>query len=88
MTSVEWGCFEAMALIAGRLGTVYLACHSIVVNLVTIYFMFAFGLSLATNIRVGQLLGEGRTNDAKWTAYYALMVCYQKIKILKRSFYF
>ncbi|WP_232065040.1 MATE family efflux transporter [Rhodocytophaga rosea] len=55
----EGGAFSGAAIIAGWLGTIALAAHQIALNLATITYMVAAGISSAGAIRVGQAVGIG-----------------------------
>jgi MATE family multidrug resistance protein len=55
----EGGAFSGAAVIAGWLGTVALASHQIAINLATVTYMVAAGISSAGAIRVGQAVGIG-----------------------------
>jgi MATE family multidrug resistance protein len=59
----EVGAFSGAAVIAGWLGTIPLAAHQIAINLASITYMVAAGISSAGAIRVGQAVGIG--NQAK-----------------------
>lgn len=56
----EGGAFAAAALMMGWLGTVPLAAHQIAINCASFTFMFPLGVALATSIRIGRAVGEGR----------------------------
>lgn len=56
----EGGAFSAAAIMMGWLGTVALAAHQIALTCASTVFMFPLGLSIATSIRIGRALGEGR----------------------------
>jgi MATE family multidrug resistance protein len=64
-SSLEMWAFGASNLIAGRLGTHALAAHVIVMHMASFSFMFVLGVSQATTVRVGNLLGAGRPADAQ-----------------------
>ena len=55
----EVGAFTGAAVIIGWLGTTQLAAHQIAINLASISFMFALGISSAAAIRVGNAVGRG-----------------------------
>jgi multidrug resistance protein, MATE family len=69
----ETGMFQAASLIAGALGVVPLAAHSIVMQLVSFSFMVPYGLSHAATVRVGQDIGGGNTDDARRAGETALL---------------
>lgn len=62
--------WEILAFMAGRLGTVSLAAHSIAYNVTPLCFMVPLGLSIGTSIRVGTLLGEGNPKRKCWRSHY------------------
>jgi MATE family multidrug resistance protein len=69
---LEVWAFDLATLLAGRLGSVGLAAHTIALNLASLTFMVPLGISLASVTRVGNLIGEGRPRDAQtaaWTAF-------------------
>ena len=63
----EVGAFAGSAIIIGWLGTNALAAHQIVINMASISFMCALGISAAATIRVGTAVGR---NDYRgiWNA--------------------
>lgn len=68
----EVGVFATATLLAGRLGSVPLAAHQIVLQLASTTFMIPLGLSSASAVRVGQALGAGASERAArigWTAF-------------------
>jgi len=67
----EFWAFALSTLIAGRLGEVELASHTIAISLASITFMIPLGVSVAAVTRVGNLLGAGdpeRARRASWVA--------------------
>lgn len=70
--SNEWWAFEIMALAAGILGEVQLASQSIVLTTAAFTFMVPFGIGVAANIRVGNLLGASMPDAARLGAKVAL----------------
>jgi len=71
-TCLEVWAFSSSALIVGQLGEAALAGHSVVMNLASISFMVPLGLSIGASIRVGNLIGAGRAQDAQHTAWIAI----------------
>lgn len=58
--------FEVTTILAGLLGTISLDAHIITLSIATfIYLSFPFAVGIATSIRVGQLIGDGRAGDAR-----------------------
>jgi hypothetical protein len=69
---LEVWAFQLATLLAGRLGTVPLAAHTIVLNLSSFSFMFPLGISMAASVRVGNLVGQGDLCAARRSALLAL----------------
>eukprot|EP00977_Amphora_coffeiformis_P017867 scaffold5999_cov149-Amphora_coffeaeformis.AAC.4 len=58
--------FEITTLLAGLIGVIALDAHILTLSIATfIYLSFPFAIGVAASIRVGQLVGEGRTADAR-----------------------
>jgi len=55
--TAEVGIFALVALLAGRLGTVDLAAHQLVITLASFTFTVALGVSTAGSVRVGLAVG-------------------------------
>jgi MATE family multidrug resistance protein len=55
--TAEVGIFALVALLAGRLGTVDLAAHQLVITLASFTFTVALGISTAGSVRVGLAIG-------------------------------
>jgi MATE family multidrug resistance protein len=70
--SLEIWAFEIATLLAGRLGGVELAAHTIAINLASLSFMVPLGVSLAAVTRVGNLIGERRPEEAQTAAWVAI----------------
>lgn len=70
--AVEVWAFQASSLLAGQLGEHALAAHSIVFTVVSLVFMVPLGISIASSIRVGNLIGAGDPAGAQRTAHVAL----------------
>lgn len=72
--SLEICAFSAATLIAGRLGAIALAAHTIVLNLASLSFMVPLGISQGAVTRVGNLLGAGTPHAARRAAWVALLL--------------
>ncbi|MEJ0061231.1 MAG: MATE family efflux transporter [Terricaulis sp.] len=69
--AVEAGAFTAMTVIAGRLGGAAVAAYQILLNVMSLVFMVALGLSTAAAVLVAEAVGRGAPRDAAragWTA--------------------
>ena len=64
--AVEMGAFTAIHLFAGWLGAVPLAVFSIVLNVISVVFMVANGIGIATSVRIGNAYGRG--DRRRWIA--------------------
>jgi MATE family multidrug resistance protein len=69
---VETGLFAITAFLMGHLGTTALAAHQIVLQTAALTFMVPAGISYATTVRVGQLIGQGDPQGARLAAYVSL----------------
>ncbi len=70
--SLEIWAFSGSTLIAGRLGAVSLASHTIVLNMAALAFMLPLGISQGAVTRVGNLLGARQPQQAQRAAWVAL----------------
>ncbi len=71
---LEVGMFAITTLLIGGLGTNILAGHQVALNVAAMTFMVPLGLSIATTVRVGQLVGQGNVLDARFSGLTSLMV--------------
>ncbi|EGD78927.1 hypothetical protein PTSG_11799 [Salpingoeca rosetta] len=74
MTCIEWWSFEICQFLAGLMGEVQLAAQLIVLNLGAFAFMIPLGISIAANVRVGNLLGSNQPARARRAAIIALVM--------------
>ncbi|MFN6536694.1 MAG: MATE family efflux transporter [Nostoc sp. EkiNYC01] len=58
LLAVEAGLFTVVTFLLGQMGTTSLAAHQIALQTASMSFQIALGISLATTVRVGQLVGE------------------------------
>lgn len=68
----EVGVFALVALLAGRLGTLHLAAHQLVISLASFTFTVAVGVASAGTVRVGNAIGArdvSRTRRAGHAAF-------------------
>jgi MATE family multidrug resistance protein len=70
--SLEVWAFSAATMLAGRLGAVALAAHTIAMNLAALAFMMPLGISQGAVTRVGNLLGRGDPWGARRAAWVAI----------------
>ncbi|HEX8276135.1 MAG TPA: MATE family efflux transporter [Longimicrobiaceae bacterium] len=62
---VEVGLISFTAIMVGWFGPTELAAHQVTINLASVTFMVALGVSLAGSIRVGQHLGSGSARGVR-----------------------
>ncbi len=68
----EAGAFAASALMMGWLGTAALAAHQIALSCASCAFMVPLGLAIATSVRIGRAVGEGRTDTLRTIGFGSL----------------
>ena len=71
---LEASAFAVMTLIAGLLGAAEVGGYSIPMNLLTLAFMGAIGLSTAASVRVGNAVGRGDLAGVRWAGWVAVGV--------------
>ena len=65
---LEFGVFGAIGILMGTLGTIPMASHQVAINLASITFMLAVGITQATTVLVGQAVGAGDSERARRSA--------------------
>jgi MATE family multidrug resistance protein len=70
--SLEMWAFSGATLIAGLLGPVALAAHTISLSMASIAFMLPLGVAQASTARVGNLIGARRRDDAQRASWVSL----------------
>ncbi|KDO29558.1 hypothetical protein SPRG_05514 [Saprolegnia parasitica CBS 223.65] len=77
LSTMEYAAYEILTLMAGWLPNhkVMIGINSIVQNVILMLYMVYTGISIATTIRVGNLLGANRPDDARRAATLALVLC-------------
>jgi len=60
MLVIEWVSFEMMGIYAGIVSVNSLGAHTIMANLMTLFYMIPLGLSFATMAHIGSALGKGQ----------------------------
>ncbi len=71
----EVSAFAASSVMVGWMGTQALAAHQIALNLASISFMVAMGISAAGTIRVSDAVGRGSTGDIRAAGFSATLLC-------------
>lgn len=70
----EVGLFAAATILIGRIGTLELAAHGIVLQLATLTFMVPLGLSNVTTTRVALAYGRRNAEDLRRAAYTTIVL--------------
>jgi MATE family multidrug resistance protein len=71
---VEGSLFVGAALLIGRLGPVPAAAHLIAINFSALMFMIPVGLSSAISIRVGNAIGRGEMDAARYAGLIGIVI--------------
>ncbi|BDI14211.1 MATE family efflux transporter [Nostoc cf. commune SO-36] len=74
LIAVEVGLFTVVTFLIGQLGTNALAAHQIALQTISISFQIALGISLATTVRVGQLVGENDLVATRLAGYVGIAI--------------
>jgi MATE family multidrug resistance protein len=69
----EGGSFSLVGVLAGRLGAMSAAAHQVAINLASMSFTMALGLSTATSVRVGHAVGRGDSAAARRSGIVGLV---------------
>ncbi len=85
---LEVWAFQLTTLMAGKLGQVPLGAHAIVFNLASLSFMFPLGISTATAVRVGNLIGAGDEVGARRAARLSLLMGAGVMSLFAAAFFF
>lgn len=68
----EWWAWEIVGLVTSALGSTALAAQSVLLVSSSITYQLPFAMSVATAVRVGNLLGAGHAADARISAWVSL----------------
>ncbi|MDH2997959.1 MATE family efflux transporter [Pasteurellaceae bacterium LFhippo2] len=67
--------FSASSLILSPLGAQVVASHQVTLQTSSIFFMVPLAFSIAATIVVGQTLGQGDVEKAKYLSFHAIITC-------------
>ncbi|KAF7323676.1 RNA helicase [Mycena kentingensis (nom. inval.)] len=73
-TASEWWAWELVALAASLLGPVALATQSVLLSSASTTYQAPFALSVASSVRIGNLLGELNASRAKVAAHVSILM--------------
>ncbi len=71
--SLEFGVFGMIGIAMGWLGTIPMASHQVAINLASLTFMAALGVTQASTVLVGQAVGAGDSAQARRSAAASLL---------------
>ena len=72
---IELSMFSGAGLIIAVLGPTILASHLIAINIASLFFVVPLSIGLASATRVGNLVGEEKSSDAKFASFAAVYFC-------------
>lgn len=75
MITAEAGLFNAVSILMGTRGAAITAAHQIAINFASTMFMVPLALSSAITIRVGQAIGSGNAQGARYTGALGILIC-------------
>ena len=73
--TAEAGLFNAVSILMGTRGTEITAAHQIAINFAATMFMVPLAFSSAITVRIGQLLGSGKLNEARLSGALGIAIC-------------
>ncbi len=87
-SSMEVSMFAVVSLLISTLSTLEIAGHQVAINIASICFMIPLGLSIAISARVGNSIGKGRPEEARFRGYIGVaistffMICTASVLVL------
>lgn len=72
--AAEWWAWEIVGLVTSQLGVIALAAQSVLLVSSSVTYQLPFGASVATAVRVGNLLGANRPDEAKISSRVSLIL--------------
>lgn len=73
-SAMEVTLFSVTALLMGAISTTAVAGHQIAINIASVTFMIALGLSTAITVRVGQATGRDQPKRARFTGFAGILL--------------
>ncbi|MCC5669269.1 MATE family efflux transporter [Nostoc sp. CHAB 5784] len=87
LIAVEAGLFTVVTFIIGKLGTNALAAHQIALQTIAMSFQLALGISLATTVRVGQLVGQNDLLATRLAGYVGIAIAALSMGVVGITFW-
>ncbi|KAN0066431.1 ethionine resistance protein [Thecaphora frezii] len=72
--ATEWWAWEIVGLVTAALGTTALAAQSVLLVSSSVTYQLPFGASVATAVRIGNLLGANRPREARISSNVSLII--------------
>ncbi len=72
LAGVEGGFFTFVTFLMGQLGTVTLVAHQIALQTAVVTFTISLGISMASTVRVGQLIGQENPSGARLAGFVGI----------------
>ena len=69
---IEIAVFSGAGLILSSLGENIISSHAIAMQVTTLTFMLPLSIGLAANVRVGNLVGSGSLDEARYSSFFAM----------------
>ncbi|MEM8961352.1 MAG: MATE family efflux transporter [Acidobacteriota bacterium] len=85
---LEMWTFQISTLLAGRLGHISLAAHTIALTLDAVIYMIPLGISFAVATRVGNQIGAGKPHEAQRAAWVAMAMTTAIMAMIGVGFWF
>lgn len=82
----EVGAFSSSAIIVGWIGTTQLAAHQIALNLASITYMAATGISAAVAIRVGNAVGKQDVAETRKAGFSSILLTISMMTVFGLTF--
>lgn len=73
-SAMEVTLFAVVSILISTLSTIEIAGHQVAINFASLCFMIPFGLSVAISARVGNSVGRGRIDEARFRGYVGVAI--------------
>lgn len=89
MMCLEWWAFEFIAIFSGLLpnATTDIGANAVLINMVSLVYMFYLGVSIASAVRVGNFLGANKPENARRSSVVSLLINVSMSCLIATSLY-